>query len=214
MTNAQAQTMALNALGARVTASVKPFENLPTERLTQRAGLVGNGEYDQAIGSRQINREKEGAEKDQTTTASSNDNDGTTTMTSGATEAPPALTDGSTASAGGKVVVDFAEGASPAVVDGFKSVRALAPASLAGGEPFVVVIPPQTFEPPNTSASVDLKVTTDTGQSLPTWLSFSPQTREFSGVAPAGVSQLDIKVTAQTPSGSLASTNLTLTFGR
>ena len=54
MTNAQAQTMALNALGARVTASVKAFENLATERLTQRAGLVGNGERDEAMGSRQI----------------------------------------------------------------------------------------------------------------------------------------------------------------
>jgi len=69
--------------------------------------------------------------------------------------------------------------------------------AVAANQPFAFVIPEDTFVDPDPGGVITLRGWLEDGAKLPKWLSFNPSTRVFSGILPADLSSLNIKVTAR-----------------
>ena len=77
---------------------------------------------------------------------------------------------------------------------------------------FSFTLPKDTFKHADTKASVVLEARLDNGQPLPDWLSFDPGSGRFSGRAPQGVQELEIRVVARDSIGGEAATKIVLRF--
>jgi hypothetical protein len=74
----------------------------------------------------------------------------------------------------------------------------------AAGGAVNLALPANTFTDPQSQA-LTYAATLSSGQALPSWLSFNPTTRTFTGTAPTSAQSLSIKVTATDTSGLSAS---------
>ncbi|KAA3435906.1 putative Ig domain-containing protein, partial [Rufibacter hautae] len=82
--------------------------------------------------------------------------------------------------------------------------------SVAAGAAYAYTVPSGTFTDPDGDA-LTLAATQGNGSALPSWLSFSPATRQLSGTAPASAVTLTIRLTASDGKGGNASDQFTLT---
>ncbi|MBE9160631.1 putative Ig domain-containing protein [Nodosilinea sp. LEGE 06152] len=84
---------------------------------------------------------------------------------------------------------------------------------VAKGSPFNFTLPIDTFNDVDAGDTLNYAVTLNNGDPLPTWLSFNPTTRTFSGTPPANTgSQLSIIVTATDMEGASVSDAFDLTI--
>ena len=81
----------------------------------------------------------------------------------------------------------------------------------AQGSTVNLALPTGTFTDPNGQA-LTYAATLSNGQPLPSWLSFNTQTRTFSGVVPADMETLTLKVTVTDTAGLSASENIAVTI--
>jgi murein DD-endopeptidase MepM/ murein hydrolase activator NlpD len=79
--------------------------------------------------------------------------------------------------------------------------------SASAGTPFLLALPANTFQDPDSGDHLALAATLGNGSALPSWLTFNTTTATFSGTPGSGnAGNLDIKVTATDP-GGLAATD-------
>ena len=115
---------------------------------------------------------------------------------------------------GTTVVVALKTGAEQSSVStGFVSVRSFDPVAAPTGMVFSFTLPKDTFRPVNPQMAVSLEASRADGQPLPDWLKFDAGTGRFTGQAPEGVREMEIRVTAHAAAGGDASTKLMLRFG-
>ena len=77
---------------------------------------------------------------------------------------------------------------------------------VVASEPFTFTIAEDTFVDPDPGGVITLRGWLEDGARLPQWLTFNPSTRSFSGVPPAKLSTLKIKITARDYDGLEAKT--------
>ena len=90
-----------------------------------------------------------------------------------------------------KVVSDNATSSPPILNKPIEDVAVVANA------PFTFALDEDTFVDKDPGGVITLRGWLEDGAKLPKWLSFNPSTRVFSGVPPAGLSDLKVKVTAR-----------------
>ena len=95
---------------------------------------------------------------------------------------------------------------------GFVSVRSLEPAIAPVGMVFSFTLPKDTFQTASPQMAVALEATRADGQPLPDWLKFDAGTGRFTGQAPEGMHEMEIRVTAHAAASGEASTKLMLRF--
>lgn len=78
---------------------------------------------------------------------------------------------------------------------------------VVANEPFSFAIAEDTFVDPDPGGVITLRSWREDGARLPSWLTFNPTTRIFSGVPPADLSALKVKVTARDYDGLEAKTH-------
>ncbi len=80
------------------------------------------------------------------------------------------------------------------------------------GSSFNIPIPPDAFAASNTNVAtnVSFSATLANGNPLPSWVTFNPITRTFSGDAPPGAPPLQIEVFAKDTNGDVATVTFTL----
>jgi hypothetical protein len=77
---------------------------------------------------------------------------------------------------------------------------------------FTFALPKNTFKHADAKASVVLEARMDSGQPMPDWLSFDAGSGRFSGRAPQGVQELQIRVIARDSTGGEAAAKIVLRF--
>lgn len=94
----------------------------------------------------------------------------------------------------------------------FVQVKSFEPLPVPSGSSFSFSLPGDAFVHKDPKMAVSVSAQTPTGDKLPDWLSFAPAERRFTGVAPQGVSQIEVMVKAVDASGVEATTVITLQF--
>lgn len=77
---------------------------------------------------------------------------------------------------------------------------------------FSFTLPKDTFKHADPKAAVGLEARTSEGKPLPDWLRFDPGTGRFTGRAPDGMTEIEVRVIARDTSGGEATTKVTLRF--
>lgn len=95
---------------------------------------------------------------------------------------------------------------------GFVRVLSFEPLVGPVAQIFGFTLPTDTFVHSDPAATIVLDARTASGGPLPSWLTFNPGNRRFSGTPPADVRELAVVVTARDPVGNEASTKLVLTL--
>ena len=96
---------------------------------------------------------------------------------------------------------------------GFISVRTFGATEIPVGSVFSFTLPKDTFKHGDPKATVVLEARLADGKPLPDWLTFDPGTGRFTGRAPDGVQEIELRVIARDTSGGEAATKVTLRFG-
>ena len=94
----------------------------------------------------------------------------------------------------------------------FVQVRSFGPVLVPSGSSFSFTLPADAFVHKDLNMAVKLTAQTPAGDKLPDWLVFSPVDRRFTGLAPQGVTQMDVLIKATDADGVEANTTITLTF--
>jgi hypothetical protein len=94
----------------------------------------------------------------------------------------------------------------------FVQVKSFEPLSVPSGSSFSFALQGDAFVHKDSNMPVELSAQTPSGDKLPDWLAFSPAERRFTGVAPQGVTQLEVMVKAVDANGVEATTSITLRF--
>jgi hypothetical protein len=94
----------------------------------------------------------------------------------------------------------------------FVQVKSFQPLPVPAGSSFSFTLPGDAFVHKDPQMAVEVSAQTPTGDPLPEWLSFSAADRRFTGVAPQGVTQIEVVVKAVDASGAEATTVITLQF--
>jgi hypothetical protein len=95
---------------------------------------------------------------------------------------------------------------------GFISVRSFGATTVPVGSLFSFTLPKDTFKHADPKATVVLEARMGDGKPLPAWLSFDPGTGRFTGRAPDGVQEVEVRVVARDTSGGEAATKVVLRF--
>jgi hypothetical protein len=95
---------------------------------------------------------------------------------------------------------------------GFISVRSFGTTSIPADSVFSFTLPKDTFKHADPKTTVVLEARMGDGKPLPDWLSFDPGTGRFTGRAPQGVQEIEIRVVARDTSGAEAATIVVLRF--
>jgi hypothetical protein len=77
---------------------------------------------------------------------------------------------------------------------------------------FSFTLPKDTFKHADPKASVVLEARLGDGKPLPPWLSFDPGSGRFTGRAPQGLQEIEVRVVARDTSGNEATTKVVLRF--
>ncbi len=90
--------------------------------------------------------------------------------------------------------------------------QAIAPQSATAGTEFTFLVPTNTFTDPDPGDVLTYTATRANGDPLPTWLSFNPNTRQFSGTPNNGnAGTINVRVISTDTSGASVSTTFGLT---
>jgi hypothetical protein len=92
------------------------------------------------------------------------------------------------------------------------SVDPLGAPTLVAGASFEVPIPPTAFRNVRANAQVILNARQANGAPLPAWIRFDAGRNVLTGIAPAGVSQLAVQVTAIDDLGNRIASTILLRF--
>jgi len=96
--------------------------------------------------------------------------------------------------------------------NGFISVRSFGATTVPVDALFSFTLPRDTFKHADPKATVVLEARLADGQPLPDWLQFDAGSGRFTGRAPQGVQEIEIRVTARDSTGGEAGTNVMLRF--
>ena len=96
--------------------------------------------------------------------------------------------------------------------DGFISVRSFDATTIPADATFSFTLPKDTFKHADPKASVTLEARQADGKPLPEWLKFNAATGRFTGRAPKGMKEFELRVTARDSSGGEAVTKIVLRF--
>jgi hypothetical protein len=96
--------------------------------------------------------------------------------------------------------------------NGFVSVRTFGATTIPADSTFSFTLPRDTFKHADPKASVALEARQGDGKPLPEWLKFNAATGRFTGRAPQGVKEVELRVTARDSSGGEAVTKVVLRF--
>ena len=95
---------------------------------------------------------------------------------------------------------------------GFISVRSFGTTTIPADATFSFTLPKDTFKHADPNPTVVLEARQADGKPLPEWLKFNPSTGSFTGHAPKGMKEIELRVTARDSIGGEAVTKLVLRF--
>ena len=94
----------------------------------------------------------------------------------------------------------------------FVQVRTFDPLVVPAASSFSFALPADAFVHKDPQMAVSVVAQTPAGDPLPDWLKFSPTDKRFTGVAPQGVTKLEVMVKAVDANGIEVTTTITLQF--
>lgn len=97
-------------------------------------------------------------------------------------------------------------------VSGFVSVRSFGSTTVPADTLFSFTLPKDTFKHADPKASVVLEARMADGKPLPDWLTFDNGTGRFTGRAPQGVQEIEVRVVARDNTGGEVATKVMLRF--
>lgn len=97
-------------------------------------------------------------------------------------------------------------------VPGFVTVKTFDPIVVSSSGSFQVELPKNTFTHSDSDTPIQISATTENGEPLPEWASFSAADLSLTGTPPQGVTSLSVVVTATDANGNQVSTQLTINF--
>ena len=95
---------------------------------------------------------------------------------------------------------------------GFISVRTFGATTIPVDTLFSFTLPKDTFKHADPKAVVVLEARLADGKPLPSWLQFDPGRGRFTGLAPQGVQEIEVRVVARDSTGGEAATKVVLRF--